>query len=147
MPYLHLVPILTKDLGISKPMDNFKINPDSIMVSGGKVHHQEPMLTQILGKIMVNTIGNIMVSIVTSIMIIGRQVHHQEPMLIQHLANISNNITVNLDLNKIRHLELMQIQRLDNLMGNQDNNKIQASTSMKIKQGVSLEFQLLHLHQ
>ena len=137
MPYLHLVPIL----GISKPMDNFKINPDSIMVSGGKVHHQEPMLIQILGKIMVNTIGNIMVSIVTSIMIID------EPMLIQHLANISNNITVNLDLNKIRHLELMQIQRLDNLMGNQDNNKIQASTSMKIKQGVSLEFQLLHLHQ
>lgn len=143
MPYLHLVPILTKGLGISKPMDNFKINPDSIMVSSSK----EPMLTQILGKIMVNTIGNIMVSIVTSIMIIGRQVHHQEPMLIQHLANISNNITVNLDLNKIRHLELMQIQRLDNLMGNQDNNKIQASTSMKIKQGVSLEFQLLHLHQ
>ena len=132
MPYLHLVPILTKGLGISKPMDNFKINPDSVMVSGGKVHHQEPMLTQILGKIMVNTIGNIMVSIVTN-------------MLIQHLANISNNITVNLDLNKI--LELVQIQRLDNLMGNQDNNKIQASTSMKIKQGVSLEFQLLHLHQ
>ena len=143
MPYLHLVPILTKGLGISKPMDNFKINPDSIMVSSSK----EPMLIQILGKIMVNTIGNIMVSIVTSIMIIGRQVHHHEPMLIQHLANISNNITVNLDLNKIRHLELMQIQRLDNLMGNQDNNKIQASTSMKIKQGVSLEFQLLHLHQ
>ena len=143
MPYLHLVPILTKGLGISKPMDNLKINPDSIMVSSSK----EPMLTQILGKIMVNTIGNIMVSIVTSIMIIGRQVHHHEPMLIQHLANISNNITVNLDLNKIPHLELMQIQRLDNLMGNQDNNKIQASTSMKIKQGVSLEFQLLHLHQ
>ena len=141
MPYLHLVPILTKGLGISKPMDNLKINLDSIMVSSSKVHHQEPMLTQILGKIMVNTIGNIMVSIVTSIMIIGR------PMLIQHLANISNNITVNRDLNKIRHLELMQIQRLDNLMGNQDNNKIQASTSMKIKQGVSLEFQLLHLHQ
>ena len=143
MPYLHLVPILTKGLGISKPMDNLKINPDSIMVSSSK----EPMLIQILGKIMVNTIGNIMVSIVTSIMIIGRQVHHHEPMLIQHLANISNNITVNLDLNKIRHLELMQIQRLDNLMGNQDNNKIQASTSMKIKQGVSLEFQLLHPHQ
>ena len=135
MPYLHLVPTLTKGLGISKPMDNLKINPDSIMVSSSK----EPMLTQILDKIMVNTIGNIMVSIVTSIMIIGRQVHHHEPMLIQHLANISNNITVNPDL--------MQIQRLDNLMGNQDNNKIQASTSMKIKQGVSLEFQLLHLHQ
>ena len=147
MPYLHLVPILIKGLGISKPMDNLKINLDSIMVSSSKVHHQEPMRTQISGKIMVNTIGNIMVSIVTSIMIIGRQVHHHEPMLIQHLANISNNITVNLDLNKIRHLELMQIQRLDNLMGNQDNNKIQASTSMKIKQGVSLEFQLLHLHQ
>ena len=140
MPYLHLVPILTKGLGISKPMDNLKINLDSIMVSSSKVHHQEPMLIQILSKIMVNTIGNIMVSIVTSIMIIGK-----EPMLIQHLANISNNITVNLDLNNI--LELRQIQRLDNLMGNQDNNKIQASTSMKIKQGVSLEFQLLHLHQ
>ena len=139
MPYLHLVPILIKGLGISKPMDNLKINLDSIMVSSSKVHHQEPMLIQILSKIMVNTIGNIMVSIVTSIMIIGR------PMLIQHLANISNNITVNLDLNNI--LELRQIQRLDNLMGNQDNNKIQASTSMKIKQGVSLEFQLLHLHQ
>ena len=120
-------------------MDNLKIKLDSIMVSSSKVHHQEPMRTQISGKIMVNTIGNIMVSIMTSIMIIGRQVHHQEPMLIQHLANISNNITVNPDL--------MQIQRLDNLMGNQDNNKIQASTSMKIKQGVSLEFQLLHLHQ
>ena len=140
MPYLHLVPILIKGLGISKPMDNLKINLDSIMVSSSKVHHQEPMLIQILSKIMVNTIGNIMVSIVTSIMIIGK-----EPMLIQHLANISNNITVNLDLNNI--LELRQIQRLDNLMGNQDNNKIQASTSMKIKQGVSLEFQLLHLHQ
>ena len=136
MPYLHLVPILIKGLGISKPMDNLKINLDSIMVSSSK----EPMLIQILGKIMVNTIGNIMVSIVTSIMIIGK-----EPMLIQHLANISNNITVNLDLNNI--LELRQIQRLDNLMGNQDNSKIQASTSMKIMEEVSLEFQLLHLHQ
>ena len=129
MPDHHLVSILTKCSIISKPMDNLKtimVNiMTSVMVSGSKVHHQEHMLTQSLGT---------MVRIMVRVMVVGSKVHHQEPMLIQHLANISNNIMVNLGLNKI----ILQVSAmLIHLV----------SIFMKIEARMHQEFQLLHPHQ
>ena len=123
MPDHHLVSIF-----ISKPMDNLKTITvsimTSVMVSGSKVH-QEHMLTQSLGT---------MVRIMVRVMVVGSKVHHQEPMLIQHLANISNNIMVNLGLNKI----ILQVSAmLIHLV----------SIFMKIEARMDQEFQLLHPHQ